>query len=227
MSYYLAIDIGASGGRHILGHLEAGKPVLEEVYRFTNGPVQKNNALVWDTERLYGEIVKGIKKCGELRKIPVSIGIDTWGVDYVLIDREGNSITPVYAYRDKRTEPFINTAIPFEELYKVTGIARQPFNTIYQLLADKAAGRLDKAAHLLMLPEYFSYRLCGNLTGKQISEYTEASTTGLIDAHKRDWAYSIIEELGLPAHLFKPVQEPPYPAGELSKTLPFNAPSLV
>jgi rhamnulokinase len=237
MTFHLAIDIGASGGRHILGHLgtkgspEEGKLMLEEVYRFSNAPVQKNNALVWDEERLYGEIVRGIQKCGELRKIPLSIGIDTWGVDYVLVDREGCVITPVYAYRDKRTEPFINTSIPFEDLYGVTGIARQPFNTLYQLLADKAAGRLEQAEHLLLLPEYFSYRLTGNLGAKAASEYTDASTTGLLDARKRDWAYGIIEKLGLPARLFKPVREPPYLAGELDKALQkelgFNAQVLM
>jgi rhamnulokinase len=218
-NYYLAIDMGASGGRHILGHSEDEKLVLEEVYRFTNSPLRRGDSLVWDTDRLFAEIVAGIKRCIELGRPPRYIGIDTWGVDYVLVDKGGKPLEPAYSYRDLRTIPYLETPVPFEELYSITGIARQPFNTVYQLLADKAAGRLDDAAALFFLPEYFAYRLTGNMGGKENSEYTIASTSGLIDARQRSWAGSFIERLALPPALFAPPRDPPYPAGFLDKRL--------
>ena len=222
--HYLAIDLGASGGRHILGHVEGGKLLLEEVHRFSNAARQKNGSLVWDVDLIFGEISAGLEKCaawikgrpgGALR----SIGIDTWGVDYVLVDKDGKEIDPVFAYRDSRTEPFFKTLIPDEELYKISGIAFQPFNTIYQVLADKAAGRLEKAGYMLQLPEYFSHRLTGNLKNKEYNEYTMASTTALLDAAKKVWAKEIFEKLGLPLRLFKPIREPPYEIGCLSPEL--------
>ncbi|GHT80589.1 carbohydrate kinase [Spirochaetia bacterium] len=220
MKYALAIDIGASGGRHILGHLEVGGLVMEEVHRFENGYKNENGALVWDIESLFKEICVGIKKCSQSGKIPGSIGIDTWGVDYVLIDTRGTEILPVHAYRDDaRTAPFFDTPVPFKDLYKITGIAFNTFNTMYQLLADKHAGRLETAETFFLLPEYFSYRLTGNLQHKQWTEYTEASTTGLLDAKTKDWAYGIIEKLGLPKKIFAPVKTPPYSIGTLSPEL--------
>jgi rhamnulokinase len=217
--YYLAIDLGASGGRHILGCVEDEKLCLQEVYRFGSALVKKDNSLLWGTGLIYGEIIAGLKACsrwikekhsdGNLR----SLGIDTWGVDYVLLDKDGKFIWPVFAYRDSRTEAFLNTSMAYEDMYRITGIARQPFNTIYQLLADKASGRLDKAEHMLQLPEYFSQILTGNLPGKQYSEYTMASTTALLDAKKKVWAEEIFDKLGLPIKLMKPVREPPYEIG--------------
>jgi rhamnulokinase len=223
VSYHLAIDIGASGGRHILGRFENGKLILEEVYRFQNQPSRSGGCLIWDTERLFAEIVNGIAECNARGKIPATIGIDMWAVDYALLDGDGDLIGPVYSYRDLRGRAFTDTVIPFERMYAVTGIPAHPFNTVYQLLADKAAGRLNKAARLLMLPEYFSYRLAGRIAGKarddfsaiQTCEYTNASTTGLLDAAKRSWADEIIEGLDLPKRFFPPVQEPPYEAGSL------------
>jgi len=223
--YYLAIDLGASGGRHILGCVEDGKLLLNEVYRFNNAPVKKDNSLLWDTDLICGEIFSGLKACsrwikekqpdGTLR----SVGIDTWGVDYVLLDKDGNVIKPVFAYRDSRTEAFLNPPMSYEDRYKITGIAKQPFNTIYQLLADKASFRLDKAEHMLQLPEYFSQLLTGNLIGKQYSEYTMASTTALLDAKKKVWAEEIFNKLGIPLRIMKPIREPPYEIGCLSGEL--------
>ena len=225
--YYLAIDLGASGGRHILACVENGKLILEEVHRFSHVPQKQGNSLIWDDEEMFRQIVEGLKKCGQRGKIPCSIGIDTWGVDYALVNGRGEVIKPVHAYRDTRTEPFMKTAVSSEELYKVTGIASQPFNTIYQVLADKAAGRLEKAEYMFQLPEYFSARLTGKLTVKENNEYTMASTTGLLDAKSKVWAKDIFESLGLPLGLFKPIREPPYDIGELSrdiqKTVGFNA----
>jgi rhamnulokinase len=219
MNYHLAIDIGASGGRHILGWYEGGKLLLEEIYRFQNMPSRSGDHLTWDTERLFSEIVKGIAACGAQHKIPRTIGIDMWGVDYALFDGDGTLIEPVYSYRDSRGAAFTNTAIPFEDMYALTGIPALPFNTVYQLLADRAAGRLDRATGFLMLPEYFSYRLTGRLGNSfaaiGVREYTNASTTGLLDARTRTWAKGLIEGLALPERFFLPVQEPPYPAGPL------------
>ncbi|MDR0655042.1 MAG: rhamnulokinase [Treponema sp.] len=217
--YYLAVDIGASGGRHILGHVERGQLILEEVHRFSNAPLQKDSSLIWDDDLIFHEIVTGLVKCGSTGKIPCSVGIDTWGVDYVLADREGAVIKPVYAYRDSRTKPFLKTALPFADLYSITGTAHQPFNTIYQVLTDKASGRLDKAEYFLALPEYFSQRLTGSLAGKEHSEYTWASTSGLLDIRKKNWSEEIFQKADLPRRLFKPVREPPYLAGELSREL--------
>jgi rhamnulokinase len=223
-NYYLAIDLGASGGRHILGHVEGGRLALEEIHRFANAPEWRKDSgggesLVWDTEKIYGEIAAGIVKCGKAGKKPLSIGIDTWGVDYVLLDRDGGLIKPAYAYRDSRTEPFIEKAAPYEEFYRITGIAPQPFNTIYQIMADREAGRFDRAEYMLQLPEYFSALLAGNLCGKEYNEYTMASSTGLMDAGKKAWSEEIFTRFDLPLRLFKPVKEPPYDAGELHGAL--------
>jgi rhamnulokinase len=223
--YYLAIDLGASGGRHILGCVEEGKLRLQEIYRFNNAPVKMDSSLLWDTDLITNEIITGLKECSGWIKnsqaggILRSIGIDTWGVDYVLLDKDGNVIKPVFAYRDSRTEAFMKTSMPFEDLYRITGIAQMSFNTIYQLLADKAAGRLEKAEYMLQLPEYFSHLLTGNLTGKQYNEYTMASTTALLDAKKKTWAEEIFNKLELPLKLMKTVREPPYDIGCLSGEL--------
>jgi rhamnulokinase len=222
---YLAIDLGASGGRHILGCVEDEKLLLHEVYRFNNAPVKKDNSLLWDIDLISGEIIAGLKACSRWIKekypagVSRSVGIDTWGVDYVLLDKDGNVIKPVFAYRDSRTEAFLNTTMPFETRYSITGIANQPFNTVYQLLADKAAGRLEKAEHILQLPEYFSQFLTENLPGKQYSEYTMASTTALLDAKKKVWAEEIFDKLGIPIRIMKPIREPPYDIGCLSGEL--------
>jgi len=226
--YYLAIDLGASGGRHILGHVEEGRLVLRELHRFSNAPKRQSDSLVWDVDLIFGEIGTGLEKCaawikenggakgpGTLR----SVGIDTWGVDYALVDKEGKLMEPVYAYRDSRTEPFFKTSMTDEALYGISGIAFQPFNTLYQVLADREAGRLERAEYMLQLPEYFSQRLTGNLRGKEFNEYTMASTTALVDAAKKDWAKEIFEKLDLPLRLFKPLREPPYDIGSLSPEL--------
>ncbi|MDR0644808.1 MAG: rhamnulokinase [Treponema sp.] len=225
MSLCLAVDIGASGGRHILGAYRNGKLTLEEIYRFSNAPVLSERGLVWDVERLFDEVVKGLSLCAKWDKIPETVAIDMWAVDYALIDAAGGLINPVYSYRGERGTTFTSTLVPIEEMYAITGIPPHPFNTVYQLLADKDAGRIEKAEHLLMLPEYFSYRLTGRL--KDECEYTNASSTGLLDAQKRDWAYGLIDALGLPRRLFPRVREPIYDYGDLSteirKRVGFNA----
>ncbi|MBR2441533.1 MAG: rhamnulokinase [Clostridia bacterium] len=216
MQYHLAIDIGASSGRHILAWLEEGKMQTQEIYRFSNQPTEIDGSLFWDTDRLFQEIVNGLKRAKELGKIPVSVGVDTWGVDYVLLDKEDKPLRKTYCYRDSRTERTINKVhqiIPFGELFAKTGIQFAAFNTIYQLYDDKEKGLLDKAESLLMLPDYFHFRL----TGVKKQEYTNATTTGLVDSSTRTWSGEILKKLGYKASLFTPLTAPSSAVGELSK----------
>ena len=157
MKYYLAVDIGASSGRHIVGWVADGKIETEELYRFPNGMDERDGHLVWDTERLYREIKQGIKVAFEKYPEIESLSIDTWGVDYVLMKGD-EEVYPVYAYRDGRMDEVIDKVhaiVPFEKLYSRTGIEFMNFNTVYQLYADKLAGRFEGVTDFLMLPEYF------------------------------------------------------------------------
>lgn len=214
--YYLAIDIGASGGRHILGSVVDHKICLEEVYRFENGMEKVEGVLCWNTEKIFSEILAGMKKCKELGRIPVSVGIDTWGVDFVLLDQEDKLIGNAVGYRDHRTALMpaeLEKLIPMQELYERTGIQSQVFNTIYQLMAVKKQSpeQLDQAAKLLFTPDYYHYRLSG--VGRQ--EYTIASTSMLVDAHAKQWDYELIERFGLPKKLFQTLSLPGTPVGNL------------
>lgn len=211
--YYLAIDLGASSGRHIVGWKENGEIKTKEIHRFENHMDNKDGHLVWDTERLFREIKNGLKIAFSQYGNIESLAIDTWGVDYVLI-KNGESVLPCYAYRDSRTdEPIkeINEKVPFEELYMHTGIQFQPYNTIYQLYADKKAGRLDGVSTFLMMPEYFSYMLTGNIK----KEYTEASTTGLVSCKTKEFDLELAEMLGLPRQMFLPLCMPGTVVGKL------------
>ena len=206
MNIYLAIDIGASSGRHIAAWLEDGRVKTEEVYRFPNGVVPLDGHLTWDIDSLLSHVKKGIGEAkarfGEIK----SLAIDTWGVDYVLL-RGDEEICPVYAYRDSRTEkliPEVHEKIPFRELYRRTGSQFQSFNTLYQLYTDLQAGRLREATDFLMIPEYLLYKL----TGVKSHEYTNATTTGMISAETRAYDRDIIDTLGLPAQLFRELQKP-------------------
>ena len=152
-TYYLAVDIGASSGRHILGHMENGKMILEEVYRFENGMVKKGDELCWEFDRLFKEVINGLKKCKEIGKIPVSMGVDTWGVDFVLLDKDGNVLGNTVGYRDSRTEGMdqeVYKVISQEELYERTGIQKAIYNTIYQLMSvnpSSCTGLLPLSSH--------------------------------------------------------------------------------
>ena len=210
--YCLAIDIGASSGRHIVGWKENGEIKTWEVYRFPNGVTEQNGHLTWDLEALEAHVRAGIDEA--LKSYPQieSLSIDTWGVDYVLMDGS-EPILPCFAYRDGRTEAAIEKVhekMPFAELYRRTGIQFQPFNTIYQLYADKLAGRLEKASGFLMMPEYLMYKLCG----AKAHEYTNATTGGMVSAETGEYDAGIIQALGLPAQLFKPLQQPGTVIGE-------------
>lgn len=207
MEYYLAIDIGASSGRHILGHLENGKLILEEIYRFDNAMKNENGTLIWDIDELFGNVLEGIKKCSAIGKIPKTLAIDTWGVDYVLLDSDKKEILPAVAYRDSRTiasMKAVNEILPQSELYAKTGIQQQALNTIYQLYADKQEGKLDRAEYMLMMPVYLSFKL----TGKTVNEYTEATTSNLVNGKTFDWDKDIINKLGFPEKIFTEIKAP-------------------
>lgn len=214
--YYLAIDIGASSGRHILGHVEDGKIVLEEVFRFDNRQLQKNGHDCWDTDNLWNGIISGLKACKKIGKIPTTVGIDTWGVDFVLLDEHDQLIGDAVAYRDSRTEQMdrlVEQKISPAELYRKTGIQKASYNTIYQLVAlqKEHPEQLEKAKCLLMTPDYWNFRL----TGVKKSEYTIASTTNLVNAEKKAWDKDIIHTLGLPVEIFLPLSMPGTLVGSL------------
>ena len=215
--YYLAIDIGASSGRHILGSVENGKIVLEEVFRFDNKQVHKNGHDCWDMDNLWNGILGGLKACKELGKIPKTVGIDTWGVDYVLLDENDKPVGDAVAYRDSRTagmDAVVEQAIPAELLYEKTGIQKQLFNTIYQLAAlkNEHPEQLEKAKSLLMIPDYFNFLL----TGVKKQEYTNATTSNLVNAKEKKWDREIIERLGLPQGLFGELAMPGAVVGEFT-----------
>ena len=214
--YYLAVDIGASSGRHILGSIEDGKIVLEEVYRFQNGMIKKDGRLCWDHRKLFEHIKNGIKRCKEIGKIPISMGIDTWGVDYVLLDENDEVLGDMVGYRDRRTDGMdeeVYRIIPEKELYERTGIEKMMFNTIFQLMSEKkhSPGYLDRAKVLLFVPDYFHFLL----TGVKVNEYTEATTSQLVDAHERNWDYELIEKLGFEKELFQRIAMPGEKLGKL------------
>ena len=212
MKRYLAIDIGASSGRHIVGWEQDGQIRTEEVYRFPNGMEEADKSLTWNLDALDSSIRTGIDEA--LRRFPdiVSFSVDTWGVDYVLMDGE-EPILPCYAYRDGRTAaaiPEVHRRMPFEELYRRTGIQHQPFNTIYQLYADRMAGRLEKATDFLPIPEYLTYRLCG----AKAHEFTEATTGGMVSAETGEYDPEIIDAMGFPRRLFPTLKRPGIVIGE-------------
>lgn len=216
MIYHLAVDIGASSGRTILGFVDGGKLKLEEVYRFENYIKKDNGVLVWDINHLLREVKKGIAKCGESGKIPKTVAIDTWGVDYVLIDENGGEILPAVSYRDNRThfvQKEISKLITQKELYKRTGIQKQDFNTVYQLCCDKKSGKLSKAKHFLMIPDYIAYKL----TGIMKNEYTNATTTNLVNAKTKTWDYEIIERLGINKEIFLELSQPKTEIGSFNE----------
>ncbi len=216
-TYYLAVDIGASSGRHILAHLENGKIVLEEMHRFENKLVEKNGHLCWDTAHLFGGIVEGMKKCAAAGKIPLSMGIDTWGVDFVLLDKDGNMIGDPVAYRDSRTEGMdavVSGYISEQDLYAIAGTQKQMFNTIYQLMSVKQTdpSAFDRAEYFLMPPEYYNYLL----TGKAVNEYTMASTSNLVNAETKQWDGELLDKLGFPRRLFRELKTPGEFVGNLT-----------
>lgn len=212
-NYYLAIDLGASSGRHIVGYFKKGKIVLKEVYRFKTQMQKSPDGMVWDLNRIFCDIKAGIKVAFAKYKNIISLAIDTWGVDYVLMNKD-KPVYPFYAYRNERNNSaskIVNGIIPFKQLYSRTGIQFASFNTIYQLYADKKSGRLDDASDYLMIPSYFTYLL----TGVKTHEYTNETTTSLLNPINGKYLFSLIDELELPKKLFKKISFPGEYVGEL------------
>ena len=206
MKHYLAIDIGASSGRHIIGWRDNRELYTEEVYRFENSVKIENGHLIWDIDHLVKEVKNGIAEAKRRYPVIDSLSVDTWGVDYVLMNGD-KEIMPCYSYRDNRTEsviPMVHNKFSFARAYRHTGIQFQPFNTVYQLYADMLDGRLKNATDFLMIPEYLLYKLCG----VKSHEYTNATTTGMVNAWNGAFDNWMIEELSLPRRLFKPLQKP-------------------
>ncbi len=215
MKYYVAVDIGASSGRHIVGWVENGRIELEEVYRFDNSQVQLNGHDCWDLGRLVESVKAGIDAAAEKYTIE-SVGIDTWGVDFVLVDAKGKICSDPVAYRDNRTQDadkeIEKEVMSFADLYSRVGIQKTSFNTIYQLWALKKEHpeQLARAAKYVSIPEYLNYAL----TGKIVHEYTHSSTTALLDAAKMDWDRDLIAKLGLPVEIFGELKMPGETVGE-------------
>lgn len=201
----LAVDLGASGGRVILGRFDGEKIEQKELHRFDNDPVFLNGTMYWDFLRLIHEIKQGLIKAKPYGKID-SIGVDTWGVDFGLIDRQGNLLENPVHYRDKRTEGMMERAenlIPEEEFYGLAGTQMMEINTVYQLMAlgENRPGLLERADRLLMMPDLINFYLCG----KACTEYSMATTTQLLDVKSRCWSKTIMERLGLPERIFQEV----------------------
>ena len=214
---YLAIDIGASSGRGILAYMDHGVLKMEEVHRFFNHPLERNGKLVWDVDHLFLEIVNALKKCKEKGICPDYMGIDTWGVDYVLLDENDVRIGECHSYRDTSRHKVeeVHKIVPFEELYKRTAIQFQGFNTVYQLYDDLSSGKLGKAKSLLMLPDYLNFLL----TGIKEQEYTNATTTGLVNCLTHTFDPEILAKLGYNSSLFKELHQPGTILGDIKEEI--------
>jgi rhamnulokinase len=218
--YAVAVDIGASSGRLIAGNLDEGRLKLREIHRFENKLVQKDGQFCWDIFRIFEEIKTGIHKCRGMGITPASIGIDTWAVDFVLLDGDGNLLTEAVSYRDPRTDGMMEevfSIIPKEKLYLETGIQFQKFNTIYQLFSLKRTSPklLEKAKAFLMIPDFLNYLL----TGIKANEYTNATSTQLVNAFTKSWDDTLLEKLGINRDLFQEIKMPKTVLGSLTEEL--------
>ena len=204
---YLAFDLGAQSGRAVLAHLQSGILTTEEVHRFANEPVVYGGSLHWDVARLWFEVREALARLGGVDL--AGIGVDAWGVDYALLGERGELLQNPYHYRDRRTEGIMEEVVRKagkEEIYRVTGIQFMPINTLYQLFAARrqTPKMLEAAKYLVTIPDLFHYWLTGNA----VCEFTNATTTQMVDPVKRAWAVGLIQSLELPAHLPAPIVEP-------------------
>ena len=213
---YLAIDLGAESGRTMLGTLANEKLILTETYRFPNGPVRLSDGLHWDVLRLWAEIKTGITATVKSGVKFDSLGVDTWGVDFALLDKNGDLLGNPYHYRDTRTDGMLDKAflhMPKEELFAYTGVQFMQINTLYQLLAMsiQKSPLFDVAQTFVTIPDLFNYWLSGKIT----NEFTIATTTQCFDPKKRDWAKPVLDALNIPSHIFGPITD----SGSLIGTL--------
>jgi rhamnulokinase len=212
MKRHIAVDIGASSGRLILGFLQQNKIVMEEIHRFENKMFQEKEHYFWDIDHLFTEILEGLKKLpteADGEKSLTSIGVDTWAVDYVLVNSENKRVAPVYAYRDHRTDATMEKVfaqMAQDKVYAKTGIQFQQFNTIYQLFEHvrQAKEDIDRATTLMMVPDYLNFLL----SGKKTIEYTNATSTQLLDAVSCDWDEDLLTLVGVKKELFETVTQP-------------------
>ncbi|WP_050184419.1 rhamnulokinase [Domibacillus robiginosus] len=212
---HVAIDIGASSGRLIIGEIRNGKLDMKEVHRFANGFSKKNGTYYWDINHLLTEIVKGLAETKKLGFTSVTAGIDTWAVDYVLIDEQGERLQEVVSYRDSRTEHTIekiSKLISKETIYEKTGIQFLSFNTLYQLYEEKKE-LLEQTKHILLVPDYLGY--C--LTGRAVTEATNASTMQLLNIQEQDFDKDLLHLLSLKREQFPPLVQPGEKLGPLLK----------
>ncbi|GMQ49455.1 rhamnulokinase [Vibrio sp. 10N] len=217
MNYFLAIDIGASSGRHLLGHIENEQIVLEEIYRFENKLTSVDNQLCWEVDKLFSHIIRGLKQCVFLGKIPKSIGIDTWGVDFVLLDSDDNVIGNTVSYRDSRTKGVMNevcSQVGQSEIYRKTGIQFMGFNTLYQMSSVDSNNK-QAACSFLMIPDYIHYLL----TGVKANEYTNATTTQMLNVDSDDWDKDLLEVCGISKDIFAKPQYPGHRLGNLKPSV--------
>ena len=221
MRRYAAIDLGATSGRVVTGRLDGSRVEIEEVHRFLNRPVRLPDGLRWNLLHLFTEALEGLRRAG-----PVDgVGVDTWGVDYALLDARGRVLGLPFHYRDGRTAGMIECArsrVGADEMYAVTGIQTMPINTVFQLLADEESAALAAAERLALVPDLLAFWLSGELA----NESTNASTTGLLDARSGDWARDVIARLGLPDRIFGTLVEAGTALGPLLAHHELGAPTV-
>lgn len=220
-SSYLAVDMGASSGRHILGQFDGERIELGEVYRYFNGPIEMNDGYYWNLPGLWADVRAGLmaaaERCGDTIK---SVGVDTWGVDYAFLDKNGQILANPRCYRDPRTDGALERAfqvVSRDEIFERTGLQFMQINTLYQLLADRRAGSvpLANAERFMMMPDLFHWLL----SGVPSNEFTNSTTTQFYDPREGDWAYGLLKKFDLPTEIFKPVSLPGTILGGLRPSL--------
>ena len=212
---YLAVDLGAESGRVVLGRFDGAHVSLEEVHRFPNTPVKLPDGLHWDVMRIFGEVKDGVAKAVREEHVE-GVGVDSWGVDFGLLDRDGALVSNPYHHRDARTEGMMEEAfglMPKGDIYDLTGVQFLPINTLYQLLAMRGSPLLEAAETLLLIPDLTNFWL----TGEKACEYTNATTTQLLDLKAGEWSRQLLERLNLAARLLPAIVKP---ATELGSLLP-------
>lgn len=219
MVVFAAVDIGASGGRVVAGSVDDGRVRLDAVHRFPNGPEHRDGHLRWDLEALVDGVRAGLARVPDA----ASVGIDTWAVDYGLLDADGRVLADPVAYRDDRTAAVIDhvhARVPPDELFAVGGLQFLPFNTVYQLAAEQRSDLWSRAAHAVLIPDLLTHRLTGGRADDLATELTNASTTGLVDVRTRRWSIELLDRLGIPAGLLPPIIEPGTERGRTADGVP-------